>query len=140
MTLPPEGPFLGLTAETPAHSPQDPDRSSLIHAAPGLTQLHHTALHPAPGQGVCAALIWQTWAQTHLPFPTFSPSWMSPCLSKSVGVPTCTLGLTSAWTSRDVLRHRWDKTWKIWESVSQAGRASNPCILFLLLSSYLSLF
>ena len=44
------------------------------------------------------------------------------------------------WTSRDVLRHRWDKTWKIWESVSQAGSASSPCKFVLLLFSYLSLF
>ena len=57
VTSPPEGPFLGLTADTPAHSPRDHDCSSLIHEAPGLTQLHHTALHPAPGQAVCAALI-----------------------------------------------------------------------------------
>ena len=57
VTSPPEEPFLGLTADTPAHSPRDHDRSSLIHEAPGLTQLHHTALHTAPGQAVCAALI-----------------------------------------------------------------------------------
>ena len=35
---PPWGPFLGLTVDSPAHSPQDPDPSSLTHAAPGLTQ------------------------------------------------------------------------------------------------------
>lgn len=134
------GPFLGLTVDTPAHSPRDPDRSPLTHAAPGLTQLHHTALHTAPGQAVCAALRRQTWAQTHLPFPTCSPSWMSPCLSKPVGVPTCTPGMMPTWTSRDVLRHRWDKTWKVWESVSQAGSASSPCMFVLLPSSYLSLF
>ena len=57
VTSPPEGPFLGLTADTEAHIPQDHDHSSLIHEAPGLTQLHHTALHTAPGQAVCAALI-----------------------------------------------------------------------------------
>ena len=57
VTSPPEGPFLGLTADTPAHSPRDHDRSSLIHEAPGLKQLQHTALHTAPGQAVCAALI-----------------------------------------------------------------------------------
>ena len=56
VTSPPRSPFLGLTVDSPAHSPQDPDRSSLSHAAPGLTQLHHTALHTAPGQAVCAAL------------------------------------------------------------------------------------
>ena len=38
MTSPPGGPFLGLTVDSPAHSPQDPDRSSLIHAALGLIQ------------------------------------------------------------------------------------------------------
>ena len=38
VTSPPRGPFLGLIVDSPAHSPQDPDRSSLIHAAPGLTQ------------------------------------------------------------------------------------------------------
>ena len=57
VTSAPEGPFLGLTGDTPAHSPRDHDRSSLMHEAPGLTQLHHTALHTAPGQAVCAALI-----------------------------------------------------------------------------------
>ena len=57
VTSPPEGPFLGLTADTPAHSPRNHDRSSPIHEAPGLTQLHHTAIHTAPGQAVCAALI-----------------------------------------------------------------------------------
>ena len=57
VTSPPKGPFLGLTANTPAHSPWDHECSSLIHEAPGLTQWYHTALHPAPGQAVCAALI-----------------------------------------------------------------------------------
>ena len=38
VTSPPGGPFLGLRFDSPAHSPQDPDPSSLIHAAPGLTQ------------------------------------------------------------------------------------------------------
>ena len=57
VTSPPEGPYLGLTADTRAHSPRDHDHSSLIHEALGLTQLHHTAVHPAPGQAVCTALI-----------------------------------------------------------------------------------
>ena len=35
---PPVVPFLGLTVDNPAHSPQDPDTSSLTHAAPVLTQ------------------------------------------------------------------------------------------------------
>ena len=61
------------------------------------------------------------------------------CLSKPVRVPTCTPGMMPTWTSREVLRHRWDKTWKMWESVSQAGSASSPCV-FLLPSLYLSLF
>ena len=55
VTSPPRGTFHGLTVDSPAHSPQDPDRSSLIHAAPGLTQLHHTVLHTAPGQAVCSS-------------------------------------------------------------------------------------
>ena len=38
VTSPPIVPFLGLTVDSPAHSPQDPDPSSLSHAAPGLTQ------------------------------------------------------------------------------------------------------
>ena len=38
VTSPPGGPFRGLTVDSPAHSPQDPDPSSIIHAAPGLTQ------------------------------------------------------------------------------------------------------
>ena len=37
VTSPPEGHFLGLRADTPAHSPWNHDRSSLIHEAPGLT-------------------------------------------------------------------------------------------------------
>ena len=57
VTSPPRGPFRGLTVDSPAHSPQGPDRSSLIHAAPGLTQLHHTVLHTAPGQAVCSSLL-----------------------------------------------------------------------------------
>ena len=56
VTSPPGGSFLGLTVDSPAHSPQDPEQSSLIHAASALTQLHHTALHTAPGQAVCEAL------------------------------------------------------------------------------------
>ena len=56
VTSPPRGPFQGLTVDSPAHSPQDPDPSSLTHAAPGLTQLHHVTLHTAPGHVVCAAL------------------------------------------------------------------------------------
>ena len=35
---PPGGPFLGLTVDSPAHSPQHPDPSSLTQADPGLTQ------------------------------------------------------------------------------------------------------
>ena len=38
VTSPLGGPFRGLTVDSPAHRPQDPDPSSLIHAAPGLTQ------------------------------------------------------------------------------------------------------
>ena len=56
VTSPPRGPFLGLTVDTPAPSPQDPDHSSLINASAGLTHLHHTALHTAPGQALCVAL------------------------------------------------------------------------------------
>ena len=74
VTSPAGGPLRGLKVDIPAHSPQDPDPSSLIHAATGLTQKHHTALHTAPVQGVCAALGCQNWAQTHRPFSTSSPS------------------------------------------------------------------
>ena len=56
VTSPPTVPFLGLIVDTPEHSPWDPDHSSGIHTAPGLTQLHHTALHTAPGQAVYPAL------------------------------------------------------------------------------------
>ena len=55
VTLPPEGPFLGLTPDSPAHSLRDDDRSPLIHAAPGLTLLHHTALHTATSR-LCVQL------------------------------------------------------------------------------------
>ena len=33
VTSPPGGPFLGLTVNSPAHSPQDANTSSLTHAA-----------------------------------------------------------------------------------------------------------
>ena len=56
VTSPPGGPFLGLTVDSPAHSAQDSDRSSVIHAAPGLTQLHHITFDTAPWQAVCEAL------------------------------------------------------------------------------------
>ena len=99
VTSPHGGPFLGLTVDSTAHSPQDPDRLTLIYSAPGLTQLHHTTLYTAPGQAVCAALSCQTWAQTHLPFHTCSPTWMSYCLSNSVDVPICPSGMMPAWSS-----------------------------------------
>ena len=38
VTSPIGDPFLGLTVDSPAHRPQDPNPSSLIHAAPGLIQ------------------------------------------------------------------------------------------------------
>ena len=98
-TSPHGGPFLGLTVDSTAHSPQDPDRLTLIYSAPGLTQLHHTTLYTAPGQAVCAALSCQTWAQTHLPFHPSSPSWMNPGLAKPLGVPTGPPGMMPSWTS-----------------------------------------
>ena len=55
VTSPPGGPFLGLTVDSPAHSPQDSDRSSIIHAAPGLTQLHHINLHSSRAGCVCSS-------------------------------------------------------------------------------------
>ena len=56
VTSPPGDPFRGLTVDSPAHSPQDSDRSSIIHTVPGLNQLYHITLHTAPGQAVCAGL------------------------------------------------------------------------------------
>ena len=38
VTSQPVVPFLGLTVDSPAHSPQDPDPSSLTHTATVLTQ------------------------------------------------------------------------------------------------------
>ena len=38
VTSPPGGPFLGLRVDSHVHSPQDPDPSSIIHVARGLTQ------------------------------------------------------------------------------------------------------
>ena len=55
VTSPPRGPFLGLTVDSPAHSLQDSDHSSVIHADPGLTQLQHIIFHTAPGQAVCSS-------------------------------------------------------------------------------------
>ena len=55
MTSPPGGPFLGLTVHSPAHSPQDSECSSVIHAAPGLTQLHHIPLHSSRAGCVCSS-------------------------------------------------------------------------------------
>ena len=37
VTSPPGGPFLGLTVDSPVHSPQHPDPSSLTRADTGLT-------------------------------------------------------------------------------------------------------
>ena len=56
VTSPPGGTFRGLTVDSPSHSPQDSDHSSVMHAAPGLTQFHHIILHTAIGEAVCAAL------------------------------------------------------------------------------------
>ena len=64
-----------------------------------------------------------------------------PALSlKACQCPQLHTGADDRMTSRDVLRHRWDKTWKTWESMSQTGSASSPCRFFLLPFSYLSLF
>ena len=140
VTSPPEGPFLGLTADTPAHSPWDHDRSSLIHEAPRPhTVAPHSPPHSSWAGCVCSSDLTDLGPDSP-PVSHLSPSWISPCLSKLVRVSTGTPGLMPTWTSRDVLRHRRDKTWKIWVSMSQAGTPSNPCILFLLPSSYLSLF
>ena len=38
VTSPAGRPLRGLKVDIPAHSPQDPEPSSLTHAAPGLTQ------------------------------------------------------------------------------------------------------
>ena len=65
VTSPPRGPFRGLTVDSPAHSPQGPDRSSFIHAAPGLTQLHHTVLHTAPGQAVYSSELTDLGPDSH---------------------------------------------------------------------------
>ena len=59
---------------------------------------------------------------------------------KACQCPQLHTGADDRMTSRDVLRHRWDKTWNIWESRSQTGSASSPCRFFLLPFSYLSLF
>ena len=56
VTSPAGGPFRLLTVDSPAHSPQDSDLSSVIHAGLVLTQLHHITLHTAPGEAVCSAL------------------------------------------------------------------------------------
>ena len=56
VTSPPGDPFLGLTIDSPAHSPQYSDRASIIHAAPGLTQWHNVTLHRVPRAGcVCSS-------------------------------------------------------------------------------------
>ena len=40
---------------------------------------------------------------------------------KACQCPQLHTGADDRMTSRDVLRHRWDKTWKIWECMSQTG-------------------
>ena len=40
---------------------------------------------------------------------------------KACQCPQLHTGADDHMTSRDVLRHRWDMTWKIWESMSQTG-------------------
>ena len=55
VTSPPGVPFFALTVDKPEHSPWDTDHLSLIHAAPGLTLLHHTALHTATSR-LCVQL------------------------------------------------------------------------------------
>ena len=55
VTSPPRGPFLGLTVDSPAHSPRGPDRSSVIHAAPGLTVAPHSPPHSSQASCVCSS-------------------------------------------------------------------------------------
>ena len=55
VTSPPGGPFLGLIVDTPAHSPQDPDHSSLIHAAPTHSVAPHSPPHSSRAGCVCSS-------------------------------------------------------------------------------------
>ena len=115
VTSPPGGLFIGLTVDSPAHSPRDPDHSSLIYAALGLTQLHHTALHTAPGRAVCSSELTDVGPVSPPVSHLFSI--LDECTSlKACLCHTCTPGMTPEWTSWDVHRHRRDKTWNIWES------------------------
>ena len=125
VTSPTGGPILVLKVDTPAHSPRDPDLSSVIHTAPGLTQLHHTALHPAPGQAVCSSEL------TDLGPDSLPVSHLFSILDESMSLkaclcPTCTLGMMHTWTCRAVLRHRRDKTWNMWESCLRQSVPPTP--------------
>ena len=125
VTSPPRGPFLGLTVDNPAHSPRDPDHSSLIYAAPGLTLAPHSPPHSSRASFVCSSVL------TDLG-PDSSPvSHLFSILDESLSLkaclcPTCTAGMMPAWTPRDVLRHRRDKTWNIWESCLRQSVLPTP--------------
>ncbi|CAM9154814.1 unnamed protein product, partial [Rangifer tarandus platyrhynchus] len=45
---------------------------------------------------------------------------------KACRCPTCTAGMTPAWTSRDVLRQRWDNTWNRMESCRRQSVPPTP--------------
>ena len=123
-----------------------------LHIAHVIMTAHPSSMKPRashswttqPSTQLLGRLCVQLWFDRPGPrltscFPPVLQPGLVPA-SQTVSDPTCTLGLMPTWTSSDVLKHRRDKTWKIWESMSQAGTPSNPCILFLLPCSYLSLY
>ena len=57
VTFPPEGPFLGLTVDSPAHSPQDPD-TLIPH--PRSHRPHSVAPH-SPPHSSCAGCVCSSW-------------------------------------------------------------------------------
>ena len=83
VTSPPGSPFLGLTVDSPAHSPQDSECSSVIHAAPGLTQLHHITLHSSRAGCVCSSELTDLGPDSPPVFHQFS------ILNESLSLQAC---------------------------------------------------
>ena len=92
VTSPHGGPFLRLTVDSPAQSPWDTDHSSFIHEAPGLTRLHHTALHTATGRLCVQLWVDRPGHRLTSRFPTvLHPGWVLVSQSLSVS-PYARLG------------------------------------------------
>ena len=114
----------------------------ILTAHPSSTQLgpHSIAPHNLPHSSRAGCVCSSELTDLGPDSPPVS-HWFS-ILNESLSVKACQCPqlhprADDRVTSRDLLRHRWDKTWKIWESMSQTGSASSPFRFFLLPFSYL---